>query len=92
MKDRQKGRIVSAPEGSWYHPYIGKYLWVSKRSYNEDTKKINLKYCNTHLSLAKEDLCIVPWPLRKLVHTINSEIEIVPEEEVPEMELNLEDE
>lgn len=80
--DRMKCFVKSAPEGAWYKPFVGKFFWISRRTFDETAGTYNLKYANQDLTLAKADIIIIPWPFRKLFHGINCEIS-VPRPETP---------
>ena len=96
ITDRMKGYVKSAPIGSWYEPYIGKYLWVSRHTYDKNTGEISLKFGPTDRVVMWSDLFMVPWPFRKMFHAINLELNPIEgeesEEEIEDEEEEMDDE
>lgn len=75
MKVRVKRATVSVTgEKPWYAPYVGKFFWVNPNSLTDG--RYNLQFRNSHLTILKRDVRVIPRFIRKLFHAWNGELPV----------------
>ncbi len=71
----RKATILANGKRPWYADYIGRFFWVSRRTFKDG--RWNLKFSHTNLTILEEDVHVIPREIRTLFHAWNGELPII---------------